>query len=123
MGHGRPSIGHCLVSRRRVAVAEGVGFLKLNGDRGQVMAEAVVDVDPSDLASVELPDIEVTTLVGDPEGPRTLAYTLIACPTTDPLPMTRFSTPSGNPARCRMSTIAQVQPGTRSAGLMTTVLP
>ena len=37
--------------------------------------------------------------------------------------MTRFSTPFGRPARFRMSTIAQVQPGTRSAGLMTTVLP
>ena len=37
--------------------------------------------------------------------------------------MTRFSTPFGSPARCRMSTIAQVQPGTRSAGLTTTVLP
>ena len=47
----------------------------------------------------------------------------IAWPTTEPLPMTRFSTPFGRPARCRMSTIAQVQPGTRSAGLMTTVLP
>ena len=47
----------------------------------------------------------------------------IAWPTTDPLPMTRFSTPFGRPARCRMSTIAQEQPGTRSAGFSTTVLP
>ena len=31
----------------------------------------------------------------------------IAWPTTEPLPMTRLSTPFGRPARCRMSTIAQ----------------
>ena len=47
----------------------------------------------------------------------------MTCPTVEPRPITRFRTPFGRPARCRMSTIAQVQPGTRSAGLTTTVLP
>ncbi len=47
----------------------------------------------------------------------------IAWPTTEPLPITRFNTPFGNPARWRMSTIAQDEPGTSSAGLKTTVLP
>ena len=42
---------------------------------------------------------------------------------SEPRPITRLRTPFGRPARWRMSTIAQVQPGTRSAGLMTTVLP
>ena len=37
--------------------------------------------------------------------------------------MTRLKTPSGNPERLRMSASAQAQPGTRSAGLNTTVLP
>ena len=47
----------------------------------------------------------------------------IVWPTTEPLPITRLSTPLGRPARCRMSTIAHEQPGTRSAGLNTIVLP
>jgi hypothetical protein len=46
-------------------------------------AEVVVDVNPADLASVELPDVVVTALIGDPQGPRPLAYTLTACPMTD----------------------------------------
>ena len=46
-----------------------------------------------------------------------------ACPTTEPLPITRFRTPLGSPARTRMSTMAHEQPGTRSAGFSTTVLP
>ena len=37
-------------------------------------------------------------------------------PTSEPRPITRFSTPAGRPARCRMSTSAQAEPGTRSAG-------
>ena len=44
-------------------------------------------------------------------------------PTTEPRPITRLNTPAGMPARARMSAIAQAQPGTRSAGLNTTVLP
>ncbi len=47
----------------------------------------------------------------------------IAWPTTEPLPMTRLSTPLGRPARCRMSTIDQALSGTSSAGLKTMVLP
>ena len=53
----------------------------------------------------------------------TSALSRIAWPTTEPDPMTRFSTPFGRPARFRMSASAQPQPGTRSAGLKTTVLP
>jgi hypothetical protein len=48
-------------------------------------AEVVVDVDPADLESVQLPDVVFTALIGDPQGPRPLAYTLTACPTTDTL--------------------------------------
>ncbi|MCY1532566.1 hypothetical protein D9M68_678490 [compost metagenome] len=47
----------------------------------------------------------------------------IAWPTTEPLPITRFRTPFGRPARWRMSTMAQELPGTSSAGLKTMVLP
>ena len=36
---------------------------------------------------------------------------MIASPTTEPLPMTRLSTPLGSPARARMSTIAQARAG------------
>ena len=55
--------------------------------------------------------------------PAMSGWSSIACPTTEPRPITRLSTPFGRPARCRMSTIAQAEPGTRSAGLKTTVLP
>jgi hypothetical protein len=48
-------------------------------------AEVVVDVDPADLTSVELPDVTFTALVADPLGPVTLAYTWTACPVTDTL--------------------------------------
>ena len=37
--------------------------------------------------------------------------------------MTRLNTPGGSPARAMMSASAQAQPGTKSAGLNTTVLP
>jgi hypothetical protein len=47
----------------------------------------------------------------------------IVRPTIEPLPMTRFKTPFGKPARIRISTSSHAQPGTRSAGLNTTVLP
>jgi hypothetical protein len=48
-------------------------------------AEVVVDVDPANLASTRLPDVMFTALVGDPAGPRALAYTFTACPVTDSL--------------------------------------
>ncbi len=48
-------------------------------------AEVVVDVDPADLANVQLPDVTFTALVADPQGPVTLAYTWTACPVTDTL--------------------------------------
>ncbi len=44
-------------------------------------------------------------------------------PTTEPRPMTRFTTPLGKPAREMISISAQAVPGTRSAGFSTTVLP
>jgi hypothetical protein len=47
----------------------------------------------------------------------------IASPTTLPCPIARLNTPGGNPARLMISANAQAQPGTRSAGLKTTVLP
>ena len=50
-------------------------------------------------------------------------WSMIACPTTEPLPITRLKTPAGSPARLMMSASAQAQPGTRSAGLNTTQLP
>ena len=56
-------------------------------------------------------------------GEAQLLGTLSVPPTAPPEPMTRFNTPSGRPARFRMSASAQAQPGTRLAGLKTTVLP
>ncbi len=53
----------------------------------------------------------------------TSGLSMIAWPTTEPLPMTRLSTPFGRPARLRMSQSAQAECGTRSAGLITTQLP
>src|SRR3954467_2625350 len=47
----------------------------------------------------------------------------IAAPSFAPGPMTRLSTPGGNPARCTMSANAQGDPGTNSAGLNTTQFP
>ena len=44
-------------------------------------------------------------------------------PTTEPRPMTRLKTPEGMPARTMISDRAWAEPGTRSAGLKTTVLP
>jgi hypothetical protein len=43
-------------------------------------AEVVVDVDPDDLTSVEVPPVALTALVVDPEGPRPLEYSWTACP-------------------------------------------
>jgi hypothetical protein len=43
-------------------------------------AEVVVDVDPANLGSTQLPPVTVTALLADPQGPRPLAYTLTACP-------------------------------------------
>src|SRR5262249_53084587 len=48
-------------------------------------AEVVVDVDPADLTNLQLPAVVFTALVGDPLGPRSLAYTFTACPVTDSL--------------------------------------
>ena len=45
---------------------------------------------------------------------------MMPSPTTEPRPMTRLNTPAGMPLREMMSAIAHAQPGTRSAGLMTT---
>jgi len=45
-------------------------------------AEVVVDVDPDDLASVQLPPVTFTALLADPAGPRPLEYTWTACPET-----------------------------------------
>ncbi len=53
----------------------------------------------------------------------TSGWLTITSPTTEPRPMTRLNTPAGNPARARISAIAHAHPGTRSAGLHTTVLP
>ncbi len=44
-------------------------------------------------------------------------------PTTEPRPITRLNTPAGMPAFARISVSAHAQPGTRSAGFITTVLP
>ena len=44
-------------------------------------------------------------------------------PTMEPRPITRLNTPAGMPARAKMSASAHAQPGTRSAGFITTVLP
>ena len=44
-------------------------------------------------------------------------------PTSEPRPMTRLKTPLGKPARIRMSASAHADPGTSSAGFITTVLP
>jgi hypothetical protein len=41
-------------------------------------AEVVVDVDPADLGSIEVPPVTVTALVADPLG-RALSYTMTAC--------------------------------------------
>lgn len=51
-----------------------------------------------------------------------LALTM-ASPTSRPRPITRLNTPAGRPAREMISAMAQAQPGTRSAGLITTQLP
>src|SRR5262249_31616800 len=48
-------------------------------------AEVVVAVDPTDLTSIQLPPVAFTALLGDPMGPRALAYTMPACPVTDDL--------------------------------------
>ncbi len=57
----------------------------------------------------------------------TWAALTIASPTTLPRPMTRLNTPSGAftaaSARAMISASAWPEPGTRSAGLNTTVLP
>jgi hypothetical protein len=53
----------------------------------------------------------------------TSLWEVSTAPICGPLPITRFSTPGGKPARCRMSVKAQAEPGTSSAGLKTTVLP
>ena len=76
---------------------------------------------------ISLTDASATLRPVPTEPVKVMALTsgelMIASPTTEPLPMTRLSTPFGSPARARMSTISQEQPGTRSAGLNTTVLP
>ena len=46
-----------------------------------------------------------------------------ASPTTEPRPITRLNTPFGRPDRLMISASAQTEPGTRSAGLITTQLP
>ena len=53
----------------------------------------------------------------------TFLWSRIAWPTTEPRPTTRLNTPLGTPARTMISDSAWAQPGTRSAGLKTTVLP
>ncbi len=55
--------------------------------------------------------------------PATSGLVTIVSPTTEPRPITRLNTPAGKPAFARISAIAHAQPGTRSAGFMTTVLP
>ena len=56
--------------------------------------------------------------------PRTLREWAKTSPTFEPGPMTRLNTPAGSaPARTMISASAQALPGTRSAGLKTTVLP
>ena len=52
----------------------------------------------------------------------TSLWSSIACPTTEPRPITRLNTPFGTPART-MTRPAWAEPGTRSAGLKTTALP
>jgi hypothetical protein len=46
-----------------------------------------------------------------------------ACPTCEPRPTTRLSTPGGRPAFSSTSTRCQAVIGVSSAGLSTTVLP
>ena len=46
-----------------------------------------------------------------------------AAPTVRPEPITRLNTPSGRPARERISVSSQADAGTISAGLKTTALP
>ncbi len=45
------------------------------------------------------------------------------CPTTEPLPATMLTTPSGNPASSASSPSRSVESGVSSAGFSTTVLP
>ncbi len=43
-------------------------------------AEVVVDFDPASPTLPEMPPVQITTLVGDPLGPRPLAWTMAVCP-------------------------------------------
>src|SRR4030095_10753095 len=61
---------------------------------------------------------EPVKLIASMSGERT-----IASPTTEPRPITRLNTPGGSDVREMISVSAQTDPGTRSAGLMTTQLP
>src|SRR5215831_12374004 len=63
-------------------------------------------------------EIEPVKLIAATDG----SFTIVS-PTTDPRPMARLNTPGGTPARTIMSASAQAEPGTKSAGLNTTVLP
>ena len=54
--------------------------------------------------------------------PSTPGAATSALPTAGP-PVTRFSTPAGTPASCRISTSSTPDHGVVSAGLKTTVLP
>ena len=47
----------------------------------------------------------------------------MACPTSEPGPVTRLSAPGGSPARSSASHSAQAEPGAISAGFSTTALP
>ena len=61
---------------------------------------------------------EPVKLIASTSGERT-----IASPTTEPRPITRLNTPGGSDVREMISASAHTEPGTRSAGLITTQLP
>ena len=53
----------------------------------------------------------------------TPGWSMIAWPTSRPLPITRLKAPGGSPAREMISASAHALPGTMSAGLITTQFP
>jgi hypothetical protein len=67
-----------------------------------------------DFPVTELPVNEITSMSGEPT---------IASPTSPPAPVTRLTTPAGNPASAISSTRRVAQCGVSLAGLKTTVLP
>ena len=63
-------------------------------------AEVVVDVNPDDITSIQVPPVTFSALIADPAGPRPLQYSWTACPETMSLrcddPDVTFSLPFGS---------------------------